>query len=86
MPRNLVTSINFFNNHPTGLFTLFFTELWERFSYYGMRAILVLYIISDVNSTNGIFVNGEMTDESVLLSGYRIQIGKFNLIITKVDK
>ena len=52
MPRNLVTSINFFNNHPTGLFTLFFTELWERFSYYGMRAILVLYIISDVNSNN----------------------------------
>ncbi len=43
-------------------------------------------IISDENSTNGIFVNGEMTDESVLLSGYRIQIGKFNLIITKVDK
>ena len=33
-----------------------------------------------------VFVNGELTDESVLLSGYRIQIGKFNLIITKVDK
>ncbi len=43
-------------------------------------------IISDQNSTNGIFVNGELTDESVLMSGYRIQIGKFNLIITKVDK
>ena len=43
-------------------------------------------IISDENSTNGIFVNGELTNESVLLSGYRIQIGKFNLIITKVDK
>ena len=43
-------------------------------------------IISDENSTNGIFVNGELTDEFVLLSGYRIQIGKFNLIITKVDK
>ena len=42
-------------------------------------------IISDENSTNGIFVNGELTDESVLMSGYRIQIGKFNLIITKVD-
>ncbi len=34
----------------------------------------------------GIFVNGELTDESVLTSGSRIQIGKFNLIITKVDK
>ena len=43
-------------------------------------------IISDENSTNGIFVNGELTNESVLMSGYRIQIGKFNLIITKVDK
>jgi proton-dependent oligopeptide transporter, POT family len=32
--------------HPKGLFILFFTELWERFSYYGMRAILVLYIIA----------------------------------------
>ena len=42
--------------------------------------------ITDEKSTNGIFVNGELTDESVLMSGYRIQIGKFNLIITKVDK
>lgn len=32
--------------HPAGLTTLFFTELWERFSYYGMRAILVLYMVS----------------------------------------
>lgn len=31
--------------HPTGLFTLFFAEMWERFSYYGMRALLVLYMI-----------------------------------------
>lgn len=29
--------------HPEGLGTLFFTEMWERFSYYGMRSILVLY-------------------------------------------
>ena len=42
--------------------------------------------ITDEKSTNGIFVNGQLTDESVLMSGYRIQIGKFNLIITKVDK
>ena len=32
--------------HPAGLFVLFFTEMWERFSYYGMRAILVLFLIS----------------------------------------
>lgn len=35
-----------FNGHPRGLATLFFTELWERFSYYGMRAILVLYMVA----------------------------------------
>ena len=35
-----------FKSHPKGLYILFFTELWERFSYYGMRAILVLYIVA----------------------------------------
>jgi POT family proton-dependent oligopeptide transporter len=33
-----------FFGHPRGLMTLFFTELWERFSYYGMRAFLILYM------------------------------------------
>lgn len=33
--------------HPRGLFTLFFTEMWERFSYYGMRAILILFMVTD---------------------------------------
>ena len=32
--------------HPSGLYVLFFTEMWERFSYYGMRAILVLFLVS----------------------------------------
>ncbi len=32
--------------HPAGLFILFFTEMWERFSYYGMRALLVLFLVS----------------------------------------
>ena len=32
--------------HPAGLFVLFFTEMWERFSYYGMRALLVLYMLN----------------------------------------
>ncbi|WP_337042380.1 peptide MFS transporter [Emticicia sp. 17c] len=31
--------------HPVGLFVLFFTEMWERFSYYGMRAILLLFLL-----------------------------------------
>ncbi|MDQ3346759.1 MAG: peptide MFS transporter [Acidobacteriota bacterium] len=33
-----------FFGHPRGLSTLFFTEMWERFSYYGMRALLLLYM------------------------------------------
>ena len=35
-----------FMGHPVGLFILFFTEMWERFSYYGMRALLVLYMVN----------------------------------------
>ncbi len=34
--------------HPAGLFVLFFTEMWERFSYYGMRALLVLFLTSSL--------------------------------------
>ncbi len=34
--------------HPSGLFVLFFTEMWERFSYYGMRALVVLVLVSAV--------------------------------------
>src|SRR5258707_14136505 len=35
-------------SHPRGLYTLFFTEMWERFSYYGMRALLVLFMVDAV--------------------------------------
>lgn len=42
-----------FFGHPRGLSTLFFTEMWERFSYYGLRAILVLYMLADP-STGGL--------------------------------
>lgn len=38
--------------HPKGLFVLFFTEMWERFSYYGMRAILVLYLVTQTTGAN----------------------------------
>lgn len=34
--------------HPRGLYTLFFTEMWERFSFYGMRALLVLFMVDQV--------------------------------------
>jgi proton-dependent oligopeptide transporter, POT family len=36
--------------HPRGLYTLFFTEMWERFSYYGMRALLVLFMVDTVQN------------------------------------
>ena len=35
--------------HPRGLATLFFTEMWERFTYYGMRAILVLFLVATID-------------------------------------
>lgn len=38
--------------HPAGLFVLFFTEMWERFSYYGMRAILVIFLTGAVTGEN----------------------------------
>lgn len=43
-PKDLTDSPQLFG-HPTGLYTLFFAEMWERFSYYGMRALLILYMI-----------------------------------------
>lgn len=45
--------------HPVGLYVLFFTEMWERFSYYGMRAILVLYIYSSIEDGGLGWTKGE---------------------------
>ena len=47
-----------FLGHPVGLYILFFTELWERFSFYGMRAILVLYMVAPA-SEGGLGWNDE---------------------------
>ncbi len=52
--------------HPVGLYVLFFTEMWERFSYYGMRAILTLYMIAKVTDANP----GLGWDEAAALSLY----------------
>jgi POT family proton-dependent oligopeptide transporter len=46
-------------NHPVGLFVLFFTEMWERFSYYGMRAILVLFLTSSIMNDGWAWSNEE---------------------------
>ena len=43
-----MTSI-FKQNHPKGLYLLFFVEMWERFSFYGMRALIVLYMIQTLS-------------------------------------
>ena len=45
-----------------------------------------ILLITDEDSTNGIFVNGELTKESQLYSGTRIQIGKYYLIISSLDE
>lgn len=54
--------------HPKGLYILFFTELWERFSYYGMRAILVLFLTSTVAGDNPGF--GWTNAEAINLYGW----------------
>ena len=45
-----MTSDKTFFGHPRGLATLFFTEMWERFSYYGMRALLILFMVASIES------------------------------------
>ena len=79
-----------FFGHPAGLFVLFFTEMWERFSYYGMRALLVLYmtqyLLTDPEKARSIFgytalegmlVNtfGEMTIQAMSSQIYGLYTG-----------
>lgn len=52
--------------HPKGLYLLFFTEMWERFSYYGMRAILILYLTKKMME-GGLGMNEK---DAMLLYGY----------------
>ena len=47
-PAESVSLDTRFFGHPRGLSTLFFTEMWERFSYYGMRALLILFMTAPV--------------------------------------
>ena len=69
-----------FFGHPRGLATLFFTEMWERFTYYGMRAILVLFLVASIeegglgvddrtgNAIYGLYISG--TDLLSLAGGW----------------
>ena len=54
--------------HPAGLYILFFTELWERFSYYGMRALFTLYLVAETTSDNPGF--GWTNTEALELYGW----------------
>ncbi len=60
--------------HPPGLYVLFFTEMWERFSYYGMRAILLLFLLDKIsggmglNESEGAAIYGLYTASVYLLS------------------
>ena len=49
--------MSFSAKHPKGLYLLFATEMWERFSYYGMRAIFILYM------TQALLFNKELASE-----------------------
>lgn len=57
--------------HPAGLFVLFFTEMWERFSYYGMRALLVLYM------TQYLFIEAEKGKEIFGYGAIKAFVGWF---------
>ncbi|CAM3786324.1 peptide MFS transporter [Mesobacillus zeae] len=69
-----------FFGHPKGLFTLFFTEFWERFSYYGMRAILIYYMYYELSqgglgldetTANSIFaIYGSLVYMSGIIGGW----------------
>ncbi|HEX7035833.1 MAG TPA: peptide MFS transporter [Pseudomonadales bacterium] len=59
-------------NQPRGLWVLFITEMWERFSYYGMRALLVLYLIASTGGPGGMTENpgfGWSEEDAYLLYG-----------------
>ena len=64
-------------DHPTGLFVLFFTEMWERFSYYGMRAILVLFLTSSLLSEGW----GWEREDALVLYGWYTGLAYFTPVI-----
>ena len=64
-------------NHPSGLFVLFFTEMWERFSYYGMRAILVLFLTSSLLNDGW----GWEREDALILYGWYTGLAYFTPII-----
>ena len=68
MPRDRDTA---FFGHPKGLAALFFTEMWERFSYYGMRAFLIAYLAApeDLGGRGMFFINKDGEYEANAAAG-----------------
>lgn len=68
---------NFFKTeilgHPAGLFVLFFTEMWERFSYYGMRALLILFLVAKIEDEGW----GWERSEAMALFGWYVMLVYF---------
>ncbi|MEH0156607.1 peptide MFS transporter [Limibacter armeniacum] len=58
-------------SHPKGLYILFFTEMWERFSYYGMRALLVLFVVANVADGG---LGWEKADALALYGNYTMMV------------
>src|SRR5574339_384923 len=65
------TSDRRFFGHPRGLSTLFFTEMWERFSYYGIRPLLVLFMTAALTSGGFGF---ERTEASAIVGIYAASV------------
>ncbi len=71
-----------FFGQPRALATLFFTEMWERFSYYGMRAILVLYLIAPPDGVNppGGGLGFSTADAAAIYGTYSAMVYLFPLV------
>ena len=66
--------------HPRGLSTLFFTEMWERFSYYGMRAILVLFM------TNAVATGGMGLDDVTATAIYGLYTAAVYVVVEELSR
>ena len=85
-----------FFGHPWGLSTLFFTEMWERFSYYGMRALLTLFMTTatiesnpglgfDVATAGAIYGTITEADAASIAFNCRTACGRFLSCFRKPD-
>src|SRR6267154_1060248 len=76
-------------SHPRGLSTLFFTEMWERFSFYGLKALLILFMTAAATKGGMGFSDqraGKVIGQyrSVLLGGIIIALGHFSMAVPTV--